>query len=367
MNITRFKNIVFDSRTIVPAVFVLSGAAKMYSDYKIAKPEKKKSIFIKDATILTGSAVASLGMYYLIKKTPGYEVINNIIKISSKGVEKIKNTEFIKNKVIPKIAFLYKPVTATGNAVKYSLNSIERAIKDCIGGALMTLSAFGGALGANEILTKLIFRKHKNLNNTEKTTITTEQLKKDYTNPELISVSSVGPTMGKELFKNSLLAVTLAFLGIVAYLSFRFRFDYALAAILGVLHDVIFVCGIFSILGIFYNVQIDGLFITAILTVIGFSVHDTIVVFDRIRENLRYYSKKMSFGEIVDASVNQTLTRSINTSLTTLITLLALYFFGGVTTKDFVLCMILGIAIGTYSSIFFCSMLVDFWNDKRAA
>lgn len=179
MNITRFKNIVFDSRTIVPAVFVLSGAAKMYSDYKIAKPEKKKSIFIKDATILTGSAVASLGMYYLIKKTPGYEVINNIIKISSKGVEKIKNTEFIKNKVIPKIAFLYKPVTATGNAVKYSLNSIERAIKDCIGGALMTLSAFGGALGANEILTKLIFRKHKNLNNTEKTAITTEQLKKE--------------------------------------------------------------------------------------------------------------------------------------------------------------------------------------------
>ena len=173
----------------------------------------------------------------------------------------------------------------------------------------------------------------------------TAELSKDYQNPELISVSSVGPTMGKELFKNSLIAITLAFLGIVAYLSFRFRFDYALAAILGVLHDVLFVVGIFSILGLVYNVQIDGLFITAILTVIGFSVHDTIVVFDRIRENLRYYSKKMSFGEIVDASVNQTLTRSINTSLTTLITLLALYFFGGVTTRDFVLCMILGLSL----------------------
>lgn len=188
-----------------------------------------------------------------------------------------------------------------------------------------------------------------------------------YDNPELMSVSSVGPTMGKELFKNSLIAMTLAFLGIVAYLSFRFRFDYALAAILGVFHDVVFVVGVFSILGLVYNVQIDGLFITAMLTVIGFSVHDTIVVFDRIRENLRYYSKKMSFGEIVDASVNQTLTRSINTSLTTLITLLALYLWGGVTTRDFVLAMILGIVIGTYSSIFFCSMLVDFWNDKRAA
>ena len=126
---------------------------------------------------------------------------------------------------------------------------------------------------------------------------------------------------------------------------------------MGIFHDVIFVIGIFSILGLFYNVQIDGLFITAILTVVGFSVHDTIVVFDRIRENLRYYSKKMSFGEIVDASVNQTLARSINTSVTTLITLGALYFFGGVTTKDFVLAMILGIAIGTYSSIFFCIVI----------
>ena len=182
---------------------------------------------------------------------------------------------------------------------------------------------------------------------------------------ELISVSSVGPTLGKELFKNSLIVLTLAFLGIVAYLTVRFRLDYALAAILGVAHDVIFVLGVFSILGWFYNVQIDGLFITAVLTVIGFSVHDTIVTFDRIRENLRYYSKKMTFGEIVDASVNQTLARSINTSLTTLLTLLALYFFGGVTTKDFVLAMILGIAIGTYSSIFFCSMLIDFWNDKK--
>ena len=193
----------------------------------------------------------------------------------------------------------------------------------------------------------------------------TNALSSQFENPELIQVSSVGPTMGKELFKNSLIAVTLAFLGICVYLSLRFRFDYAIAAILGILHDVLFVCGVFSILGLVYNVQIDGLFITAILTVIGFSVHDTIVVFDRIRENLRYYSKKMSFGEIVDASVNQTLARSINTSLTTLITLLALYFFGGVTTKDFVLTMILGIAIGTYSSIFFCSMLIDFWNDKK--
>ena len=201
--------------------------------------------------------------------------------------------------------------------------------------------------------------------NTDGVNKITEVLSKDYSNPELISVSSVGPTLGNELFKNSLLALTLAFLGIIIYLSIRFKFDYALAAILGIAHDVLFVVGAFSLLGIFYNVQIDGLFITAVLTVVGFSVHDTIVVFDRIRENLRYYSKKMSFGEIVNASVNQTLARSINTSLTTLLTLLALYFFGGVTTKDFVLAMILGIAIGTYSSIFFCSVLVDIWEDRK--
>ena len=171
--------------------------------------------------------------------------------------------------------------------------------------------------------------------------------------------------MGKELFKNSLIALSLALLGIIAYLTFRFQFDYALAAILGLVHDTLFVVGIFSILGLFYGVQIDALFVTALLTVIGFSVHDTIVVFDRVRENLKYYSKKMSFGEIMNASINQTLTRSINTSLTTLITLAALYFFGGVTTKDFVLAMILGIAIGTYSSIFFCSSLIEIWEDKK--
>lgn len=192
----------------------------------------------------------------------------------------------------------------------------------------------------------------------------TNAVKSEFKDADLIQVSSVGPTLGKELFKNSLIALSLAILAIIAYLSFRFRFDYAISAILGLVHDTIFVIGAFSLLGLFYNVQVDGLFLTAVLTVIGFSVHDTIVVFDRIRENLRYYSKKMTFGEIVDASVNQTLARSINTSMTTLITLFALYFFGGVTTRDFVLAMILGIIIGTYSSIFFCSMLIDFWNDK---
>lgn len=209
------------------------------------------------------------------------------------------------------------------------------------------------------IRTKFIEEGSKDLESVNKV------VSSEFQQPELVQVSSVGPTLGKELFKNSMIALSLALLGIIAYLTFRFQFDYALAAILGLVHDTIFVVGVFSILGLLYGVQIDALFVTALLTVIGFSVHDTIVVFDRVRENLKYYSKKMSFGEIMNVSVNQTLTRSINTSLTTLITLSALYFFGGVTTKDFVLAMILGIAIGTYSSIFFCSSLIEIWEDKK--
>ena len=193
----------------------------------------------------------------------------------------------------------------------------------------------------------------------------TDVVKSEYKNAELIQVSSVGATLGKELFKMSLLALALAILGMTIYISLRFKFDYALAAILGLVHDVIFVVGVFSILGIFCDVQVDGLFLTAILTIIGYSINDTVVTFDRIREDLRYYGKKMSFGEIVDASVNQTLARSINTALTVFITLAALYFFGGVTTKDFVLAMMLGVVVGVYSSVFFCSMLVDFWEERK--
>lgn len=195
----------------------------------------------------------------------------------------------------------------------------------------------------------------------------TNAVQKEYKNAELVQVTSVGPTLGKELFKMSILALALAIVGMILYISFRFKFEYAVAAILGLVHDVLFVVGIFSILGIYCNVQVDGLFLTAILTLIGFSINDTIVTFDRIRENLRYYGKKMTYGEIVDASVNQTLARSVNTSLTAFITLAALYFFGGVTTKDFVLAMMIGVVVGTYSSIFFCSMLVDFWEERKNA
>jgi len=192
----------------------------------------------------------------------------------------------------------------------------------------------------------------------------TNVMKGQYKEAELIQVSSVGPTLSNELFKMSFIALLIAIIGMICYISFRFEFKYAVSAILGLIHDVTFVLGVFSILGLFYNVEVDGLFLTAILTVIGYSVNDTIVTYDRIRENLRYNGKKMAFGDIVDASVQQTITRSINTSMTTFLALGALYFFGGVTTRDFVLAMMLGVLVGTYSSIFFCSMLIDFWVER---
>lgn len=212
------------------------------------------------------------------------------------------------------------------------------------------------------VVVRTKFIDEKDVTTANKVTTTVQSV---FDGSELVSTNSVGPSLGKELFSNSLVALLLACLGIVAYLTLRFKLDFAICAILALIHDVLFVLGIFSILGLFCNVQIDGLFITAMLTVLGFSVHDTIVVFDRIRENLKIYAKKMSFGEIVNASVNQTIARSINTSVTTLLTLFALYFLGGVSTKNFVLVMILGIAIGTYSSIFFASMLIDFWRERK--
>lgn len=204
-------------------------------------------------------------------------------------------------------------------------------------------------------------------NQNELTDKLTTVMQKIYPNAQVGETESVKAVLGKELFVNSMIALGLALLGIVIYLTVRFRFDYALAAFLKLFHDVLFVVGVFSILGIVYKVHVDSLFVTAILTVLGYSINDTIVVFDRIRENVKFYSKKASYNEIVNASVNQTISRSINTSLTTLITLGALYFFGGVTTKDFVLVMILGVIIGTYSSIFFASTLVALFNDMKEA
>ena len=189
---------------------------------------------------------------------------------------------------------------------------------------------------------------------------------------EELRFETVGPTVGKELKTRSLTALGIVMLAIILYISWVFRrvskpvqsWKYGVAAIVALLHDVVIPVGIFAILGKYFDVKIDILFVTAALTVLGFSVHDTIVVFDRIRENLIKHPEK-TFEGTVNKSVNETFARSINTSLTALIVLAAVFFFGGESVKYFVLMLILGILFGTYSSIFIASPLLVSWHELK--
>ncbi|OGF72976.1 protein-export membrane protein SecF [Candidatus Giovannonibacteria bacterium RIFCSPHIGHO2_02_43_13] len=189
--------------------------------------------------------------------------------------------------------------------------------------------------------------------------------------------TSIGPTIGKELRRNSLWAIAAVMLAILAYIAWAFRYvsrpiaswKYGIAALIALIHDITIPTGIFAVLGRFYGVTIDTLFVTALLTILGFSVHDTIVVFDRVRENLKKIGQRESFDEIVERSLRQTIVRSINTSLTVILAMLALYIFGGLTTKYFALAILLGVFFGTYSSIFIASFILITWNKfslKRA-
>jgi len=189
------------------------------------------------------------------------------------------------------------------------------------------------------------------------------------------SFTNIGPVIGKELTRKTKTAIILALLSITLYITLAFRkisrpvssFEYGIASLIALFHDILIPLGIFSILGKFYNVEITIPIIAALLTILGFSVHDTIIIFDRIRENILKRSF-MSFEETVNSSLNQTLSRSINTVLTTLIVLFAIFFFGGYTLKYFSLALIIGITSGAYSSIFIASpLLVSWlkWKEKR--
>lgn len=179
---------------------------------------------------------------------------------------------------------------------------------------------------------------------------------------------TVGPTIGNELKRKSLIAIAIAVVAILCYIAFAFRkvsyklssWVYGGAAIIALVHDILIPTGVFAVLGHFYGVEVDVLFVSALLTVLGFSIHDTIVVFDRVRENLLRYPS-LAFDAVVERSVKETIARSINTSLTTVLVLMAVFFFGGSTVKYFSLALILGISFGTYSSIFVASPLLVTW------
>ncbi len=186
------------------------------------------------------------------------------------------------------------------------------------------------------------------------------------------SYTNVGPIIGQELSNKAAYQLILVALGIILYIAYAFRkvtkpitsWKFGWAAIIALLHDLFIVVGFFSILGHFFGVEIDSLFVTAILTVLGFSVHDTIVVFDRIRENLKIHAGE-PIEDIVNHSISQTVVRSLNTSLTVLFVLLALLLFGGDTIKYFVLALFVGIIAGTYSSIFIASPILVLWEKRR--
>src|SRR5450755_4238674 len=182
------------------------------------------------------------------------------------------------------------------------------------------------------------------------------------------TLTTVGPVISQELTQQAILLVILGSIGILAWMTFRFRdVKFGATALVALLHDVVVVVGTFAILGTFFRVEIDALFVTAMLTVIGFSVHDTIVVYDRIRENKARHAGE-PFEQIVNHSVLQTFGRSINTSLTVVVTLSALLLFGGAAIRYFVLALLIGIVSGTYSSIFNASPLLvvwQNWEDRR--
>ncbi len=202
-------------------------------------------------------------------------------------------------------------------------------------------------------------------------------LSKNFKDVKEREFETIGPVIGQETTWNALKAVGIASILIILYITWSFRqvpspassFRFGVCAIIALIHDVLVVLGVFAILGHFFAVEIDSLFVTAILTVIGFSVHDTIVVFDRIRENLKRMGG-LNFSKTVNDSILQTIARSLNTSLTVVLVLITLLLFGGESIRWFVVALLVGIVAGTYSSIFTASPLLVLWQEisqKRKA
>ncbi|WXR61267.1 protein translocase subunit SecF [Peptostreptococcaceae bacterium AGR-M142] len=178
-------------------------------------------------------------------------------------------------------------------------------------------------------------------------------------NPE--KVDQFGPSVGDEIKNKALVSVIIATIGILIYLSFRFELSYGVAAVIALVHDVLIVLAVYAI----FNIPVNAPFVAAMLTVVGYSINDTIVVFDRIRENLKYNKKKSPYMEVANESIGQTISRSINTSLTTLVAIGSLYFLASESIKDFLLPLIGGVLTGTYSSIFIASPIWVLIKNKK--
>ncbi len=218
----------------------------------------------------------------------------------------------------------------------------------------------------NAVKAQNVMIRTKDLSQSERQDVMSE-LKSNLGDYKVLREEKVGATIGKDLIMNAVWATLISWLLIIAYISFRFEFKFGLAAVLALVHDTLVVLGIFSLT----QKEVDSSFIAAILTIVGYSVTDTIVIFDRIRENLKlHFRRGGDVEELANRSIYQTLTRSIYTVVTVLVTAIALYIFGGDTTKDFAFALMIGFAFGSYSSIFTATPLwITFreYSEKRQA
>jgi preprotein translocase subunit SecF len=237
-----------------------------------------------------------------------------------------------------------RPITA--GEIREVLGAVQLADIDLVKSVIQPVENNRAALIRTQTLTS------------EQIQVIDDSLSKHFGEVQARRTEMVGPVVGQELVKQALMALLLAAIGMLIYLSFRFEYRFATVAVLAVLHDALIVLGIFALLA----KEINSPSIASILTVVGYSVNNTIVIFDKIRENMSF-RKRESWAELANKSINETLTRSINTSLTTLLAVLALFFFGGATIQDFVLALLLGIVVGTYSSVFVAGPLWVVWKD----
>lgn len=206
---------------------------------------------------------------------------------------------------------------------------------------------------AGEAKTQIIISTKENLSTTERQALFSDfQEEYNLEESDLLSIDTVSPSIGAEVTRNAIIASIVAVVLMLIYITFRFEFLFGLTAVLALVHDLIIVLGVYSL----FQIQVNSPFIAAILTILGYSINDTIVVFDRIRENRKKFGK-FDYENLIDTSISQTIRRSINTSITTLLAITAIYFLGVQAIKDFALPLIVGIFIGTYSSIFVASTL----------
>lgn len=275
--------------------------------------------------------------------------------------------------------FVFKPklgIDFKGGALTEVVYTSERPAQEVLETKLQVLDLGSVLIQPVDDLGYII--KSRDLNETEHLDLLKALSLDGKSTLEEKSFNSIGPSVGKELARKAIVAVILVSIAIICFIAFAFRgvsnlvssWKYGLIAIVTLLHDVIIPAGIFTVLARYYGLEMDTLFVVAILTILGLSVSDTIVIFDRIRENLKDESlKKMSFSEVVGQSLDQSYARSISTSLTVILVLLALVFFGPESTKYFALMLTAGMFLGTYSSICLASPLLVLVqeNQKKSA